>query len=95
MLAILIVVAFALVPAYVENVQLQRYLDGAVERHQSPDGLIADVVNKAAQLGLPLRAGDVKVTKTGNGLHVDIIYIIRVDLPLYTVDLHFHPSAGE
>ncbi len=93
-LLVLILVAFALVPAYVENIELQRYLDSAVERNSSPDALVADVVNAAARLGLPVRAGDVKVTRVGNALRVDIIYIIRVDLPLYTVDLHFHPSAG-
>jgi hypothetical protein len=32
--------------------------------------------------------------RSGNKLRVDIIYVIRVDLPLYTVDLHFHPAAG-
>lgn len=93
-LVVLVLIAFALVPAYLQNIQLQRYLDGAVERNSSPDALVADVVNKAAQLGLPVRAGDVKVTRAGSALRVDIIYIIRVDLPLYTVDLHFHPSAG-
>lgn len=93
-LVILIAMSVALVPAYYRNMEFQRYLDGAVERNQSPDALVADIVSQAAQLGLPVRAGDVHVTRTGNGLRVDIVYIIRVDLPLYTVDLHFHPAAG-
>ncbi len=93
-LVLLIVVTSALVPAYFENMEFQRYLDSAVQRSQSPEGLVADVVNKAAQLGLPVHAGDVHVTKTENGLRVELIYIVRVDLPLYTVDLHFHPAAG-
>lgn len=95
MLVVLVVVASALIPPYFENMEFQRYLDRAVGRSQSPEGLVADVVNKAAQLGLPVRAGDVHVTRTGSGLRVDLIYVIRVDLPLYTVDLHFHPAAGE
>lgn len=93
-LVILAAVAAALIPPYFDNMQLQRYLDDAVELAQSPDLLRADIVNKAAQLGLPVRTGDVRVTRTGNGLRVDIVYVIRVDLPLYTVDLHFHPAAG-
>jgi hypothetical protein len=84
----------ALTPPYFENMEFQRYLDQTVERSQSPDVLTADIVNKAAQLGLPVHAGDVHVTRRGNGLHVDIIYVIRVDLGVYTVDLHFHPAAG-
>lgn len=94
MLVVLLVVAGFLIPAYFENMEFQRYLDRAVERTQSPESLVADVVNKAAQMGLPVRAGDVHVTRTGSGLRVELIYVIRVDLPLYTVDLHFHPAAG-
>ncbi len=94
MLVILIVVCIALTPPYFQNLELQRYLDRAVDRTQVPDALVADVVNKAAQLGLPVRSGDVHVTRTSSGLRVEIIYIIRVDLPLYTVDLHFHPAAS-
>lgn len=93
-LAALIAVAAALIPPYFQNLEFQRYVSAAVEKSQVPDALVADVVNHAAQLGLPVRAGDVHVTKTANGLKVDIIYVIRVDLPLYTVDLHFHPSAS-
>lgn len=90
----LIIVGIALAPAYLQNLEYQRYLDGAVDRTQNPDALVADVVNKAAQLGLPVRTGDVHVTKTAGGVRVEIIYVIRVDLPLYTVDLHFHPTAS-
>ena len=94
MLAVLAIVGAALLPPYWENLRFQRYVDSAVERTQVPDALMADVVNKAAQLGLPVRIGDVHVIRTEKGLRVDIIYVIRVDLPLYTVDLHFHPSAA-
>ncbi len=91
---VFLVVFGALIPPYFENFQFQRYLDRAVERVESPEALVADVVSKAAQMGLPVRTGDVHASRTENGLRVDIIYIIRVDLPLYTVDLHFHPSSG-
>jgi hypothetical protein len=93
-LAVLVVMAVALTPPYFRNFEFQRYLDRAVERAKSPDILVADAVNRAAQMGLPVRASDVHASRTGDRLRVEIIYIIRVDLPLYTVDLHFHPSAG-
>lgn len=93
-LVLLAVVAGALIPPYFDNMKFQRFLDSAVERSQSPEVLRAEIVSKAAQLGLPVRAGDVNVTRRGNRLLVEIVYIIRVDLPLYTVDLHFHPSAS-
>ena len=74
--------------------KFQRYLDAAVDRATNPDVLRAEIVNKAAQMGLPVHEGDVHVVKSGNGMRVEIVYVIRVDLPLYTVDLHFHPAAG-
>jgi hypothetical protein len=93
-LVVLLIVGGALLPPYVDNMKFQRYLDRAVERSPAPDILQAEILNRAAQMGLPVRAGDVRVNRTGNGLRVEIIYVVRVDLPLYTVDLHFHPAAG-
>jgi hypothetical protein len=93
-LVILLLVSIVLVPPYLENFRLQRYVDGEVGAASQPEILQAHIVNHAAQLGLPVLADDVKVTRTRNGLRVNIVYVVRVDLPLYTVDLHFHPAAG-
>jgi hypothetical protein len=93
-LVVFTIVIAALIPPYFENMRFQRYLDDLVTQTESPDILRAQILNQAAQLGLPVKAGDVKVSRKGNGLRVEIVYIIRVDLPLYTVDLHFHPAAG-
>lgn len=93
-LAVLIAIGAMLIPPYFENMQFQRYLDDVVTTQRSPDMLRAVIVNKAGQLGLPVREGDIRILPTGNGVHVEIVYVIRVDLPLYTVDLHFHPSAS-
>lgn len=92
--AALAYVLLMLIPPYFQNSRFQRYLEDAVSRPVSPEMLKADIVNRAAQMGLPLREGDVRMTPTaGNGLKVDIVYINRVDLKLYMVDLHFRPSA--
>jgi hypothetical protein len=93
-LVVLTVVIAVLIPPYFENMRFQRDLDDLVTQTDSPEILRAQVLNRAAQLGLPVQAGNVKVSRSGNGLRVEIVYIIRVDLPLYTVDLHFHPAAG-
>lgn len=92
--AALVCVLAMLVPAYRKNSSFQEYLEQAVTRPEPPGILKTDIVNRAAQIGLPLRDSDVRITeKPGNGLRVDIVYVSRVDLKLYTVDLHFHPSA--
>jgi hypothetical protein len=90
----LVCVAVRLAPPYFDNSRFQSYLEDAVARPVAPEILKTDIVNRAAQMGLPLHESDVRMTPTaGNGLKVDIVYVNRVDLKLYTVDLHFHPSA--
>jgi hypothetical protein len=91
--AALVYVIAMLIPPYFQNARFQRFLDGEVSKPVPPEMLKAEIVNRAAQMGLPLREGDVQITPAGNGLKVDIVYINRVDLKLYTVDLHFHLSA--
>ena len=87
-------VAVAVTPPYLHNWRFQGYLDDVVQKPQLPELMQANVVGKAAELGLPVRTGDVHVVRKGNGVRVDIVYIVKVDFPLYTVDLHFHPSAA-
>ena len=93
-LVALAAVSVALAPPYIENVKLQRYVSAAVYVPEPAGVVQARILNKAAQLGLPVLAGNVKVARVGNGLKVDIVYIVRVDFPLYSVDLHFHPAAS-
>lgn len=90
----LALVAGALTPPYFANMRFQRYLDEVVETAASAEVLRAQIVSKAAQMDLPVRVGDVRVRRRETGFRVEIVYVVRVDLPLYTVDLHFHPAAG-
>ena len=94
-ICVLAYVAAMMIPPYFQNSRFQEFLDAAMERTSSPDILKADIVNKAAQLGLPLQQGNVRVLPTASGgLRADVMYVNRVDLKLYSVDLHFHPSAS-
>lgn len=83
---------------YLRNWRFQTYLEqlafgGAVP--QRPELQIrADVANHAARLGLPVSPDQVRVTKSPAGVYLEVRYFVRVDLPLYTVDLHFRPTAG-
>jgi hypothetical protein len=54
----------------------------------------AQVLNKAASLGLPLHGEDVHVGIAEGAISIDVLYIVHVDLVGYTVDLHFRPAAG-
>ena len=85
-------------PIYIDNLKLQSYVSELTQSgsamRQSDDGLRAAVVAKAAQLDLPVKADNVHIERTSDGLHIAVRYFVRVTLPGYTVDLHFYPGAG-
>lgn len=97
-LAAMVVVAVMMLPPYIDNFRLQRNLEEFVAtpeaRGMTEDMIRANVANRAAQLGLPLQTSQVRVEKDPSRLRVEVLYAVRVDLPLYSVDLHFHPAAN-
>ena len=96
-LIVLLLMGVLLAPPYYENWRLQRYLNALARdpaSHQrSIDLLRALVVDKAASMGLPVRIGDVQITPGPGAPKIEVLYVVHVELPLYTVDLHFRPGA--
>jgi hypothetical protein len=97
-LAALVLFGATLVPLYYRNYQFQHFVSAAtqrVENHTKSDDLLREwVVDKAVSLDLPVKAGDVHIRRSPEGLRIDVLYLVRVDLWGYTVNLHFHPGAG-
>lgn len=97
-LGALIFFCVLLVNPYVENWRLQQYIEQAAHdpamQSAPPEAFAAAVADRAASLGIPLPFNQVRVTRSANGTFVEARYFVRVDLKLYTVDLHFRPSAG-
>lgn len=100
-LAFLAVVAFCalkIVPVYVENYQFQDYLnhaavDATVRQPQPrPEDLQAEIYAKAESLGIPVERQDIRVS-VGRTVAIQVRYTVDVDLKLYTLPLHFTPSA--
>jgi hypothetical protein len=58
------------------------------------DWIRAQVVNRAAALGLPVRSDQVRVQRTGAGLELEVRYVAPVHFALYSVDLHFRPHVS-
>jgi len=83
---------------YLQNYRLQAFVEQlAFDQNQQkqPEALIAaSVAEHAARLGLPVSFDNVRVSKSGSTMYIEVRYFVRVDLALYTVDLHFRPSAG-
>ena len=97
-LVLLIFFAVRIAPIYLASYRLQSYVEEITQRAgnqtRSDDLLRTWVVEKAAVLELPVRAQDVQVKRSADGVRIDVRYVVRVDLPVYSVDLHFYPGAG-
>jgi hypothetical protein len=97
-LAVLALLGARLVPLYLRNLELQRFVDetaqDAVSRTQPDELLRARVLQKAGTLGLPVAAHHVLISRPEGSVRIDVRYVVKVELPLYTVDLHFYPGAG-
>ena len=98
LLAIFIYIAAGLFPAFLSNLRLQRYVEALTQSGdistRSPDLIRSQVLQRAAELGLPIQAPDVQVERTTHAARVSIRYVVPVHFPGYTVKLHFSPSAG-
>ena len=97
-LAILAVLGLRLIPIYLHNRELQQFVEDVTHRAAAPtssdDVLRSWVLAKAADLGLPVVADNVHIQRAPESVHIEVRYAVRVNLPLYTVDLHFYPGAG-
>ena len=93
LLALAAIGVVLLIP-YGKNFQFQSALDDIVSTATNATALQAAAVDKAAAIGIPLKASDVRVIPTpSGGFKVDVVYLVRVDVGFYAVDLHFHPAA--
>ncbi len=97
-LGIVAFVAIRTIPPYVGNYELQDHIRqlaieaAAAPRPPSPDSLRENVVKFAQDQGLPVTPDDVKVTVAGK-ISIELDYSVPVDLKVYTVVLHFTPTA--
>ena len=97
-LLLLIGLGVAIIPPYAANWRLESYLNDLAETPEaakaSPQVLRANVLAKAVSLGLPVRGDDIQVDSSAGNLHIDVLYIVHVNLIGYSIDLHFRPRAG-
>jgi hypothetical protein len=97
-LAVLAVLGVRLIPIYFRNHQLEQFVEDQTRSGAAakpPDDVLrARVLERASQLELPVVADNVHIDRSGGTVRIEVRYAVRVDLPLYTVDLHFYPGAG-
>jgi hypothetical protein len=94
----LVALAADLVPVYLHNHAFQRYVEEttrSVQNRTLPDEVLrVRLVQKAESLELPVKEGNVLISRPAGGLRIDVHYIVRVVLPFSGVDLHFKPGAA-
>lgn len=103
LLAFVIVIAFIYVcyvvgPPYFNNYQFQDDLRTAVRFMQndakSDDDIKAEIIKKALDEGFVLTPQQIKITRFNKTITVDVNYSVHVDMPGYSTDLQFHPTAS-
>ena len=97
-LVVLVAMGARLIPIYVHNIELQQFVEDVAHRPaaatSADDILRTWVMDKAADLDLPVKRDNVQIQRSADGVHIIVRYVVRVDMPLYTVNLHFYPGAG-
>ena len=96
-IAAVIFACFKTIPVYVNNYELQDYIQNQtpfwVTQHATADAVRKNILAKAEDLGLPIVEDNVTVEATSVKVSVKIDYIAPVDLKVYTLQLHFTPSS--
>jgi hypothetical protein len=93
-----IYVCYVMGPPYFSNYQFQDDLKTEIRflqnDHQSDEDIKARVIKKALDEGLTLTPEQIKITRFNKTITVDVNYSVHVDMPGYSTDLEFHPTAS-
>lgn len=90
-------IAWVVGPPYFNNYQFQDDLNTEVRFMQnggkSDDDIKTEIIKKAMDEGLQLTPQQIKITRFNKSITVEVDYSVHVDLPGYSTDLQFHPTA--
>lgn len=93
-------------PVYFRNQELQSFVGKIPQRVEAAansgaapaDELVKTwVLDKAHDLDLPVGRDDIHILRAPGGgrlQRVEVHYMVKVEFPGYTVNLHFYPGAG-
>jgi len=104
LIALAVYVGAELIPPYLSNYQFQDSIDSEARlgaySTKGEDVIRDSVFRKAQDLEIPITKDQIKVQHLGgaggpggSGIIIETDYTVRVDLPGYPVDLHFHPAT--
>ncbi len=92
------VIAARLVPPYFHHYQFKGYIEQMADSQETgglPEEMLRiRVIDGARRRGLPVQAGQVRISRGASGMSIDVRYVVPVDIYVSTVILHFHTHAG-
>ena len=94
--------SWMIIPPYFANYQFEDGIKGealhSTYTSKTEDDIRNAVLKQAKELEIPLTREQIKVQRTGGmgtgSILIDVDYTVRVDLPGYPLDLHFHPTTA-
>ena len=97
LLGVFLYISAGLTPYFLRNLRLQRSLEEITrsgEIFTQPEKSVrGQVMERARRLGIPVKEEDVQVEISQDREQMVVRYRVEVNLPGYTVYLHFAPSA--
>ena len=100
MLLLALFVASKYVPPYFTAFQFNDFIRQEVKfaaaSRKNTDKLRSDIVEKAKELGVPIAARDIRITRRGPSFTLELEYRFPIDWKIYRHELIFHASeTGE
>jgi hypothetical protein len=90
-------VGWMLVPLYFNNYQFQDDVQNEAlinsYSNKSEQDISETLAKKAAEYGIPLKAEQIHVERSGSELSIWADYSVHVELPGFPLDLKFHPAT--
>ena len=92
-LGVLAWIGILLVPVYLHNFELSKLLRAS--HFSSENAARQFVLDRGRSLDLDISPNQLDLRRLPGTAAVDVHYVVRVNFPLYTVDLHFSSTLAE
>ena len=92
-LGLALLISWKAVPVKLQSTELYDYMDELAKFSAAqvpPDQLKKRILDRAAQLQIPLAKENVKVQRNGDRIYMEVEYTIPVEFPGYTYQWNFH-----
>jgi hypothetical protein len=92
LLSIAVLISWKMIPVKVNSAELSDYMVEVAQFQSArnpPEELKQMILNRAAELRLPLTKDGVTVVRTGDRIRMTVDYTVPVEFPGYTYNWHF------